>query len=110
MATVAEIPTENGHPFYEVITWGGVSRTLYFKWNTVTQCWVLDIYDATGSLPLLTGLPMITGTDILGQFGYMALAASTVMTVMSIGPFVSPDAVPDFANLGEDGHIYLLTP
>jgi hypothetical protein len=29
---------------------------------------------------------------------------------MSIGPEVSPDTVPTFSNLGEDGHLYLTTP
>jgi hypothetical protein len=29
---------------------------------------------------------------------------------MSIGPDVSPDEVPNFNNLGSEGHLYLTTP
>lgn len=110
MATISEIPTEGGHPFYEIITWDGVARTLYFKWNTVAQAWVMDIYAADGGTALITGIPLVTGADLLEQYGYLPLAASTIMTVMSIGPFVSPDSVPNFDNLGRDGHLYLVTP
>jgi hypothetical protein len=110
MASIAEIPTESGHPFNETVTWGGVAYTLFFKWNTVTQCWQLDIYDVDGITPILIGLPIVTGTDLLGQFGYIPLATTTVITVMTTGPFNSPDSVPTFDNLGTDGHVYLVMP
>jgi hypothetical protein len=110
MATVVEIPTEAEHPFTETITWGGVAYALAFKWNSVNQCWGLDIFAEDGVTPILTGLALITGTDILGQFGYLPVGATTVMTVMSIGPFVSPDSVPNFYSLGSDGHVYLVMP
>jgi hypothetical protein len=108
--TIAEIPTEPNHPFSEVITWDSVAYTLYFKWNSVCRCWTLDIYEDDGVTPILTGLALVTGTDVFGQYGYLPLAASTIMTVMSVGPFVSPDRVPNFESLGEDGRVYLVMP
>jgi hypothetical protein len=110
MATVSEIPTQGGQPFTEVVTWGGVSYTLFFKWNPASYCWVLDIWDQSGTTPILTGLALVTGTDVLGQFAYLPVGAQAIITVMTIGPFISPDTVPDFNNLGSDGHVYLLTP
>jgi hypothetical protein len=110
MATYAEIPTEAGHPFFEIVTWDGVAYTLYFKWNTVMSVWVLDIYDEGGTNPIIDGLPMVTGTDIFSQFEHMPFAATTRMTVVSIGPGVSPDAIPTFNNFGTDGRVFLITP
>jgi hypothetical protein len=111
VSTIAEIPTESGHPFIEVVTWNsGIAYTLVFNWNTVTLCWVLDIYNADGSTALLMGIPMVTGSDMLEQFGHMPLGATTALTVVSLGPFISPDAVPTFDNFGTDGHVYLVMP
>lgn len=110
MSTVAEIPTFPGQPFDENVTWvDGTAYALEFKWNTVAQCWVLDISDTAGNA-IIMGIPLVTGADLLEQFGYMPVGAQTVITVMSIGPGVSPDTVPDFENLGSDGHVYLVTP
>lgn len=110
MATIAEIPTQAERPFSEQLTWQGVQYTLHFKWNQASYCWVLDIYDAGDVNPILTGLPLVTGTDVLGQFAYLPLATQAMITVLSVGPGVSPDEVPNFANLGSDGHVYLVMP
>jgi len=111
MATYAEIPTESGHPFYELIGWNdGLSYTLYFKWNTVTLCWVLDIYAADGRTPVINGIAIVTGADLLEQFGYLSLGAFTMLQTTTVGPFVSPDSVPTFLNLGIDGHVFLVMP
>jgi hypothetical protein len=70
----------------------------------------VDFDDETGTTMILHGMPLLTGADMLEQFGYMPLGAQAILTVMSIGPEVSPDTVPTFSNLGEDGHLYLTTP
>jgi hypothetical protein len=110
MATITEIPTMNGRPFSEIISWNGVDYLLVFKWNIPTQCWMLDILDSVSNTPILMGLALVTGCDILEQFGYLEVAAQAAMTIMVQGPFVSPDTIPNFTNLGVDGHLYLLTP
>jgi len=110
MATIAEIPTEAGHPFTERVSWLGVEYTLRFQWNPVSDCWVLDIWDSGNETPILTGMALVTGCDVLGQFAYLPVAVNAIITVMGVGPFQSPDAVPTFTNLGSDGRVYLLTP
>jgi hypothetical protein len=110
MATVAEIPTEAGRPFIEKVTWNAVAYTLHFAWNVPAQCWTLDIWDASDTVPLLNGLAMTTGADLLGQFGYLPLASEAILIAMTTGPAVSPDMVPNFEDLGIDGHIYIVTP
>lgn len=84
--------------------------TLRFYWNNVTACWCVDFDDDTGTIPVLHGLPLVTGVDLLEQFGYLPLGAQTVLTTMTIGPDLSPDTVPTFDNLGIDGHLYTTTP
>jgi len=109
MATIAEIPTLSGQPFSENVTWDGVAYALQFHYNSSIQAWMLDIFDTTGT-PLLVGLALVTGCDVLEQFGYLPLGAHTAITVMTIGPGISPDTVPNFTNLGTDGHVYLVMP
>jgi hypothetical protein len=61
--------------------------------------WVVDFYDSTDT-PILCGVPLVTGTDLLAQFAYLNFGA--VMMVYSDGV---PDAVPTFNNLGSGGHV-----
>lgn len=110
MATNIEIPTQAGQPFSESVTLQGVAYTLQFLWNTVMQCWTVDFYDATGTVEVLLGVPLVTGSDLLEQYGYLTLGAYAVLTAMTIGPGISPDSVPSFTNLGIDGHLYVTTP
>jgi hypothetical protein len=55
-------------------------------------------------------MPLVTGSDLLEQFGYIPLGANTIFTVMTTGPDKSPDTVPTFTNLGGEGHLYVSTP
>jgi hypothetical protein len=71
---------------------------------------VVDIYDEGGTTAILLGTPMVTGCDLLEQFGYMPLGARTVFTAMTVGPGLPPDDVPTFTNLGIDSHLYLTSP
>jgi hypothetical protein len=110
MANIYEIPTSPGEPFVERVTILGITYTLYFCWNWVAQCWTLDWYDETTTIPLLRGMPVVTGCDLLEQYQYMRPGWNTVLTALTIGPDVSPDTVPTFDNLGTDGHLYVTTP
>jgi len=107
---VSEIPTRNSRPFSERVAWNGVEYALLFKWNNVTQCWVLDIWDSVAYVPIINGIALVTGCDVIEQFGYLEVAAQAAIEVMTQGPGVSPDMIPTFTNLGVDGHVYLLTP
>jgi hypothetical protein len=110
MATNSEIPTRSGRPFSERVSLLGTVYTIKFYWNTVSNCWAGDFYDEAGSTPILLGMPLVTGSDLLEQFGYIPLGANTIFTVMTTGPDKSPDTVPTFTNLGGEGHLYVSTP
>lgn len=79
-------------------------RQLRLKWNVPANCWMLDILDS-GGVPLLTGLAVVTGADLLDQFAYLGLGGQ----ILAQTDF-DPDAVPTFDNLGTVGHLYFVTP
>ena len=92
---------------------GGVLYSFRFKWNRIIGAWVMDIRDAAGD-PIggtggLDGVPLVTGTDLLGQFRYLAIGGGIPMIVMTIAVGQSPDEVPTFRNLGVDGHLFFET-
>ena len=111
MATTVEIPTQSGRPFVEQVQLpDGNTYTLQFKWNARAACWALDILDPTAQYKYMSGIPLVTGVDLMEQFLYLPFGATTFWTVLTIGPFVSPDTVPTFNNLGIDGHLFLTSP
>ena len=110
MANNVEIPTRPGRPFSESVSLQGVTYTLVFKWNTVANVWTIDFLDDTGVTPIIRGIPLVTGCDLLEQFAYLPLAARLILTVMTIGPGLSPDNVPNFLDLGIDGRLYATMP
>ena len=66
--------------------------------------WVLDISDNLGN-PILQGVPLITGNNLLDQYGYLGLGFG--LAVVSDGDAM---AVPVFNDLGVNGHLYVVTP
>ena len=86
------------------ITIGGVERQVTHRWNHFAAAWVMDVTDADG-VPFLTGIPLVTGADLAGQFEYLALGGQLIVQTDH-----DPEAVPTFENLGSTGHLYLVTP
>lgn len=75
-----------------------------YKWNAVSACWVVDIADSN-DVPVLNGLSMITGADLLEQFAYMGFAGQLIAQTDH-----DADSVPTFKNLGVNGHLFFATP
>jgi hypothetical protein len=92
------------------VTLQSIEYTFKLAWNAVAQIWILDIYDALGTTPIIRGVPLVTGTDLLGQFAYLQVAAHAVLMALSVGPAVSPDEPPTFNNLGIDGQLIYVSP
>lgn len=72
--------------------------------NTPANCWVADIRDADGN-PVLMGVPVVTGTDLLGQFQYLGLGGQLIAQTDH-----AQDDVPTYGNLGTLGHLFFLSP
>jgi predicted Zn-dependent protease with MMP-like domain len=107
MSTIWEIPLIP-HTQKMRLDIGGTYFTLHLKFNSVCNTWVMDIND-TGDFTLLHGIPLVPGTDLLGQFRYMGIGGGLPMTVMTVAVGRSPDEIPIYENLGTDGHLYFET-
>jgi hypothetical protein len=89
----------------------GTSFTLHIRWNQYMNAWIMNIHDfADNPLPQhgLNGIPLLTGTDLMGQFRYLGIGGGIPMIVLTIGPGLPADQVPT-TNLGIDGHLFFET-
>lgn len=105
--TVYEIPL-SPQPQKLTISLAGVQYNLTVKYNSALSglvkdpCWVLDIADIN-DVPIVRGIPIVTGADLLEQYGYLNLGGQLVAQTDH-----SVDAVPTYTNLGLQGHLFFL--
>ena len=79
-----------------------VTYLLRLQWNTKSQAWVLDILTETES-PLVSGIPLVPGVDLLGQYSYLNFGGQLIATSESPSPV-------SYSNLGISGQLYFVTP
>src|SRR5262252_2964792 len=116
MATIWEIPLS---PKAQVLRTeiGPTTYTLRITYNKPMEAWIMDIHDQDGNplppignqLSGLNGIPLVTGSDLLGQFRYLGIGGGVPMIVVTIGPGHSPADIPTFTDLGIDGRLYFKT-
>jgi hypothetical protein len=80
----------------------GVTYALKVRWCGPASCWVLDIADGNNA-PIISGIPMITGADLLEQYGYLGIGGQLFVQTDN-----DTDAVPTFDNLGSLGRLYFV--
>jgi hypothetical protein len=101
--TFLQIPLQNG-PRQFTITLSGVEYTITIQYrNTVNGGWVLDIGDDLNN-PIVKGIPLVTGANLLEQYGYLGFVGGLFAQTTS-----DPDAVPTFENLGIDSLLWYVT-
>jgi hypothetical protein len=61
--------------------------------------WIMDINTVNGT-PILCGIPLVTGCNLLEQFGYEHI--DVILFVYTDGNF---SAIPNYSNLGIDSHL-----
>lgn len=64
--------------------------------------WIMDISDANGAV-LAAGLPLVTGSDLLGQLAYLGISGALYAATDG-----AQDIPPTFGNLGVSGRLYVL--
>lgn len=101
MSTPYLIPLTNQNQTLSV-SLGGTIYNLRVIWNDANQAWTLDIYDQAGN-PVLTGIAVVTGCDLLAQYGYMNFGGKLVAQSDN-----DPNAVPNYQNLGNTGNLYFV--
>jgi hypothetical protein len=79
---------------------GGTYRFAFRYLDCPEGGWIMDIADNIGN-DLVNGYPLVTGEDLLGQFGYFGFLGK--LYVLTPG---FPAGVPTFDGLGVDSHLY----
>lgn len=82
----------------------GVQYQFTLAWrDTDGGGWFLDIADASGNA-LLSGIPLVTGVDLLAQYGYLGFGFELWVQTDAA------DVPPTFTNLGTQSHLYCVVP
>jgi hypothetical protein len=97
-----EIPT-TPTPQEFAITLGGVQYRVTLKWNVASNAWVIDFADTNG-VPILAGVPLVTGVDLLEPYAYLNFGGKLYALTDN-----DADAPPTFVNLGVAGRLYWVT-
>lgn len=80
---------------------GGATYQLTVKYHDVEMGgWFVDIADSAGT-PIVNGIPLVTGCDLLGQYAYLGFNGKLMVQTSN-----DPDAVPTWENLGSQSHLY----
>jgi len=99
--TPYEVPLTNEAQTF-LIELGAVTYQLRFYWVPISECWSLDISTKLGE-PLISGIPVITGVDLLQPYAYLGFTGRLMVQTDS-----DPDAVPTLGNLGSSGRVYFV--
>lgn len=95
--------------FYEVplsarsqrtsITLLNTTYQLAITWRDAISHWVLDMSDGQGS-PVLQGIPLIAGTNLLGQFKHLGIGAGLLVMLDN-----GTDETVTYPGLGSSAHV-----
>lgn len=103
MRLVYEVPLTPAAQKFE-ISLGGVFYQVTLFWREADAGgWFLDFATSTG-VPLLGGIPLVTGANLLAQYAYLGFVGSLVVQTDH-----DPDAEPTYVNLGLTSHLYFVT-
>lgn len=104
MSVVYEIPLSAANQSFQIQI-GGIVYQLTLIWRDADQGgWCLDIADSQQT-PILSGVPLVTGVDLLAQYAYLGFGGKLVVFGDS-----DPLAAPTFANLGTTTRLYFVVP
>ncbi len=101
MSTPYKIPL-SAEPQLFTIQLGATTYWLTFYWSVTAACWMLDIADAD-KVPMIEGIPVVTGLDLLMQYRYLGFAGKLIVQTD-----FDTLAIPTFENLGTTGNVYFV--
>ncbi len=82
-----------------------ITYKLTLRWRDADQAgWILDI-EADDGTPLVYGIPLVTGIDLLGQYQHLGFGGA--LYAITTG---DAEAAPTFDSLGVTSFLYFVTP
>jgi PKD repeat protein len=84
------------------ITLNGKPYQLTIRFNGAAGAWNMDIRDNKGTA-VITGIPLITGADLLAQYGYLKLGGQLVVQTDA-----GNRSIPTFTDLGKKSHLFFV--
>lgn len=102
---VYEIPL-SGTPQVFSIAWASRIYKLRFTYCDAPNAgWILDISDDVSDQPLVCGIPLVPGVDLLAQYDYLGFTEQ--LYVVTNDDYHSAD-YPTFLGLGSNqSHVYI---
>jgi len=108
MGAIFEIPLKSATPQKLHVSLGATDFTLWLTWNTQANggagLWMLQIGDTNETI-LVSGIPLVTGSNLLAQFHYLGIPGSLVCQGAG-----DPDSPPAWADLGVGSHLFWVGP
>jgi len=108
MAQAFEIPLKPATQQKLHISLSGVDYTLSLTFNSHANAgiglWMLQIGDTLESV-LVSGIPLVTGCDLLEQFHYLGIPGALI--AQGAGHSNPP---PNFTDLGSGSHLFYVLP
>lgn len=102
MANYYEVPV-TPVPQRMVITLAGKPWNLNLYWNDICGKWIFDLADQN-QVPVLSGIPVVAGVDMMGQFEYLGIGGSLVVQTDA-----NPNEDPTQENFGTGSRLIFVT-
>lgn len=58
-----------------------INILLKLRYYDLYELWVADVCDNTSGETLISGMPLVPGVDLLGQYSYLAIGSAYVMAI-----------------------------
>lgn len=58
-----------------------LSLTLTFQYNTIAKYWIMGVYDTPSGQPIVVGIPLLCGHDLLGQYQYLRIGSAYIVNI-----------------------------
>ena len=100
---VYEIPLLSVQQTFRVQLAGKDYRVKLYWCESFQSGWVIDILTSEDQ-PLVKGIPLVTGADLLAQYEYLEFSGA-----LYVRSDEDPDLVPNFRNLGSESHLFFET-
>jgi hypothetical protein len=99
---VFKIPLTNTPQKFD-LTLSGKNLSIVLQYNSYMPNWTISLIDRQTQTPLVLQLPLITGANLLEQYGFLEIGGE--LHVFTDG---DPDSIPTFQNLGVESNLYYL--